>query len=318
MARRTTSGPPDALDASMPAIEGFRVVLAGLADEIDANLRGALDHSDPERLHDLRVALRRTRSVIGQGKRVLPPEVVASARPVFARLATLTGPARDLDVLTEQWPRHTDGFDLATLAALSPVAAAIAGRRASAHAALDAGLRSSETAYQLAWWRATLNDIAAVEPAGDLAAQPLGRFVTRRITLAHRRVIDLGRRIDASSSPADVHELRKRAKKLRYLVECFAPLLRERSARRFTTRLRLLQDSLGAHQDAAVHTAIYRSIAVDGSDTDPTTEELLAIGRLIERLDQLQTTTRHELVERFASFDRRRVRDELADMFERA
>jgi CHAD domain-containing protein len=319
MAHRTTSARPSGtLDPSMPAVDGFRAVLIGLTVDIDANWEGALDRVDPEQLHDLRVALRRTRTLLGQGKRVLPPDVVATARPVFARVAALTGPARDLDVLVEQWLGHTASFDADTMAALVPAKAALDARGTAAHDLLDAGLRSADTAYEMAWWRATLAGVAAMRPAGETAGSPLGRVVRRRINKVHHDLIRLGRSIDATSPAAQVHELRKTAKKLRYLIECFEPLLHTRSARRFVTRLKALQDTLGEHQDAVVHADVYRSVAVDLSARPDSTAAVLALGRVIERLEQRRLAARVELVERFDDFDARSVRSELARMLDRS
>ncbi len=53
------------------------------------------------------------------------------------------------------------------------------------------------------------------------AAEPIGRVAGGRIHKAYRRVLKLGRRIDESSPAEDYHELRKKGKELRYLLELF-------------------------------------------------------------------------------------------------
>ena len=98
------------LEPDLPAIEGFRRVLANLLASVDANLPGTIDDIDPEFLHDLRVAVRRSRSVLRHGKRVLPADVMAWSHPDLKHLGDITGPPRDLDVLAEEW----DGY-VATL-----------------------------------------------------------------------------------------------------------------------------------------------------------------------------------------------------------
>ena len=61
------------LDAckALPAVDGYRAVLANLAITIRANWQGTIDQSDTEFLHDLRIAVRRTRTVLGEAKGVL-------------------------------------------------------------------------------------------------------------------------------------------------------------------------------------------------------------------------------------------------------
>ena len=56
------------------------LVLAHLDRSIEANLQGTIDDIDPEFLHEFRVAVRRSRSVLRHGRRVLPADVLAWAR----------------------------------------------------------------------------------------------------------------------------------------------------------------------------------------------------------------------------------------------
>ena len=95
------------LDADLAAIDGFRRVLANLRDAIVVNWDGTVAATDPEFLHDLRVAVRRTRAVLSNAKRVLPNDVRDRARDEFGWFGQLTGPARDLDVYQIEWPDYT-------------------------------------------------------------------------------------------------------------------------------------------------------------------------------------------------------------------
>ena len=83
---RRFSSPTIALDPKTPAADGFRAVLAHLAAAIELNVPGTIDDIDPEFLHDLRVAVRRTRSVLSNARRVLPDRR-AVASPGIVRLA---------------------------------------------------------------------------------------------------------------------------------------------------------------------------------------------------------------------------------------
>ena len=84
--RRRAARPP-----TMSAIDGFRAVLANLRDAMVANWDGTIADIDPEFLHDLRVAVRRTRVVLANAKRVLPEEVRQRAREDFAWFGEITG-----------------------------------------------------------------------------------------------------------------------------------------------------------------------------------------------------------------------------------
>jgi CHAD domain-containing protein len=298
-----SGSPTVALDPAMPAIEGFRAVLDNLATTIAANWQGTIDQVDPEFLHDLRVAVRRTRSVVANGKKVLPTHVVGPARAGFARLGALTGPARDLDVYLIEWSSYTAPLGASAVAALEPVRALLLQRRETAYAALVDALQSPEIADLMTLWRTWLDGPSPDDLRGAHAEQRLGKIVRRRIARAQRDLLERGRLIGPDSPAEQVHDLRKDAKKLRYLFECFGGLLPEAPRKTFVRRLKSLQDNLGEHQDAQVHVSELRVISGQLHEQGAAADTMLAIGQLAERLDQQRRAARAEFAERFEAYD---------------
>jgi len=298
-----TSSATVPLAPGMASLEGFRAVLANLAVSIAANWQGTIDQIDPKFLHDLRIAVRRTRTVLGASKSVLPAAILDPAREEFAWLAGATGAARDLDVYLLEWERYTDPLGVEAAAALAPVRDVLARHRAEAHFELAGVLRSERAAELMAEWRYWL-----AEPLGDdtlprRADQPLGRTVAKRIARAHKTLIDGGRLIGPDTPAEDVHSLRKDAKKLRYLIECFGSLLPDKPRRQYVKRLKALQENLGEHQDAEVHITLLRSLAAELDATGAAARTMVAIGQLTERLDQTRVSARAEFAGRFADYD---------------
>lgn len=291
------------LDPMMPAIAGFRAVLAELADTIVVNWQGTVERLDPEFLHDLRVAVRRTRSVLAEGKKVLPPAIVERAEERFGWLGTLTGPARDLDVHLINWTTDTNGLADAVVGALEPVHVLLERRSESAHETLARALESAEAAELMTaaatWWREPAPD----DPSGIDGERPLGKIVTKRIARAHANLVKRGRLIHPDTPPEQVHELRKDAKKLRYLLECFASLLTDTPRKAFVRRLKAFQDNLGEHHDAAIHVAELRAISHELHLGHASSDTMLAIGQLIAQLDQRRIATRFKFAEHFAAYD---------------
>ena len=288
------------LEPHMPAGAGFRAVLINLLDTIEANWQGTIADLDTEFLHDLRVAVRRTRSVIGQAKRVLPESLRGRYRDDFAWLAGATGPTRDLDAYALEWPRYvadmSDGND-----ALQPVLDHILRHRHVARAELVAVLESERAHTLLAEWRIAM----ATEPVDrpSHADERLGVALAKRFRQAHQTVLHQGRLIDSESPAEHLHDLRKDAKKLRYLVECFASAMPAKLLRRFVKQLKGLQDNLGEHQDAEVHAEELTTVGQELSEEHAPQATLIALGALTERLEQSQHAARAEFVERFAAYD---------------
>ena len=68
----------------------------------------------------------------------------------------------------------------------------------------------------------------------------------------------------ASQPDAALHEVRLKAKRLRYAAEVFAPLFPGREAPRFLRRLAALQEALGHLNDNAVAAGLMQALAEHG------------------------------------------------------
>ena len=140
-------------------------------------------------------------------------------------------------------------------------------------------------------------------------------MASERIWRAYRRVVKPGRAI-TSGSPADaLHDLRKRGKELRYLLEFFAPLFPKAEVGRLVTELKALQDNLGAFQDDQVQAAGLRSYADELLELTTTPETLVALGQLVGHHERTSEEARAEFAGRFAAFDERENRARFAELF---
>jgi CHAD domain-containing protein len=286
----------------MSAIDGFRAVLTNLRDAMLANWDGTVADIDSEFLHDFRVAVRRSRVVLANAGRVLPDDVRQRTREDFAWFGEITGNPRDLDVYQLEWPDYTADLDPIATKALLPLREHLGELREAAHTVLNAELNSARAAAAVQAWSGWLDGPMDPATLGDRSDEALPVTVRRRIRRAHRRMIERGRTITPATPAEIVHELRKDAKKLRYLIECFSGLYDKSARGAFVTRLKTLQDTLGAHQDAEVHATALRAFA-DDPKGGWSADTLLAIGQLIERLEQRRVARREELAERFGAFD---------------
>ncbi len=139
--------------------------------------------------------------------------------------------------------------------------------------------------------------------------QNVATFARKRIAKSHKRLIDEGRTIKAKTPASQIHERRKTAKELRYLLECFAPLIEPKPLKRYVRRLKEFQDYLGEHQDADVHVARLARVATEvrhRGEIDPATEA--AIGELRKRIERRRRDKRTKFDERFNAFARRKER----------
>jgi CHAD domain-containing protein len=300
---------PVALDPEEPALAGLRRVLAHLAETIEANRPGVIEDADPEQLHDLRIALRRTRSLLTETKGVLPRDVRRQHRRAFARLGRQTGPVRDLDVFQGVWQREVRRLHLDGDAGVAKVSWELEARRAAAHGELSRLLASDEVRGELDRWRRWLVDPHVEVDAGTR----LGPVAAQRIERAQDRLLRDGRAVTAASPANRLHDLRKDAKRLRYLIEAFGSLLDRDGRKAFVGQLQELQDNLGAHQDADVQLGLLRLLARDlDAAGQVDTDTVLAVGRVSDRMVRRQARERRAFEARFRGYDTKRNRRALA------
>jgi CHAD domain-containing protein len=277
-------------------------VLCDLAGIVEANLPGTLADVDTEFLHDLRVAVRRSRSVLRELKRAFPPEPLATQRDALRWVQAITGPTRDLDVQLLDWEHLVSAIPVERHAALAPVRALLLRHRAAAFRALRRELRGPT--FRHAWddYRAFLaGDLGPTGERPD-ARKPIVDVAGRRIRKVYGRMLDMGAAIDATSPATDLHELRKRGKELRYLLELFGGLWPRSVVKPMVRSLKGLQDVLGVHQDREVQASYLRGLAGELAKTTGGPAALLALGVLVDRLDAEQHEAREAFAERFAAF----------------
>ena len=286
------------LSPDMTARAALRAVLLQLLDTLEANVPGTLRDIDTEFLHDLRVAVRRTRSALKLAGDVLPASVAARFRPEFKWLGDLTTPTRDLDVYLLNYDEMADALVSATPAELEPFHAHLARRRVIEQRVLARGLRSARFSRLTGEWRSVLTGLSVPrtgERTADLAA--------RRLRRAHRRVLRQGRAISADSPAEQLHDLRKRCKELRYLLEIFASVFDPQAYQRALKDLKGLQDCLGEFQDRQVQQEELREFAAQMmADREMPATALLAMGELAGGIGRAQRRARDEFAERFGEF----------------
>jgi CHAD domain-containing protein len=290
--------------ALRPAMAGRDAVTAILLQQlgtIEVNVDGVLRDIDTEFLHDLRVAVRRTRSALKMVGDALPGEVALRFVPEFKWLGDLTTPVRDLDVHLLSFPLMSAGLVAADPADLEPLHAFLARRRIGERRKLNRGLRSARFASVTGDWRKAL---LSVQDAPGAAAGPRAAELSAgRTKRAYGRVIRLGSSITDTSPAESLHTLRKRCKELRYVLEFFASLHDPEIYRAVVGDLKRLQDCLGEFQDSQVQQAEIQALAaVMLARHAAPAATLLAMGELAAQLSLRQRRARAEFAERFAEF----------------
>jgi len=290
------------ITATMPAPVAVARLLLRLLDTIELNVDGVLRDIDTEFLHDFRVAVRRTRSAIKLLGTVLPADLAGHYAAEFKWLGDVTTPIRDLDVHLLGFDAMTGQLAAASPADLEPLRAFLVRRRAREFRRLAAALRGPRFRAITDDWRKALLEIR--DASGPRRRRPTAAALARGTTeRAFRRIAARGAAITPDSPPESLHDLRKRAKELRYLLEFFASLHDPVAYRKVVSDLKQLQDCLGEFQDSEVQRHEIHALA-DAmlAERAAPAATLLAMGEIAAQLAHSQVEARAEFAVRFARF----------------
>ena len=270
--------------------------LLGIILANEPGVRGALD---TEFLHDFRVAVRRTRSLLGQIKHVFPPDAVEHFSTEFSWLGRLTGAPRDMDVLMLALRERRAELPADDLAA---VTAFLGDAQQQEHRTLVETLDGERYRRLISEWQAFLQQRVTSGPVPRNARIPLVDVVSSRAWRLYRRIVASSETIDGGTAPERLHEVRITAKKLRYLVDVTPSFGEARDPARILGALKKLQRVLGDFNDAHVqeHRLLEcgRAMGAAGGPAGA----LLVIGRLAEQSGQRARSLRGDVGDELARF----------------
>ncbi len=277
-------------------------------DAIERHRPGARAGRDPEELHDLRVAVRRTRSILGEFRNFFPQAALTHFRSEFRWLGEVTGPVRDLDVYLDRLPAYQALLPGEAAGALVPFQRFLGKHRRQEQRRLIRRLDSKRVRSLLAEWRGFL-DTGGSESWPEIAGEPAGEVARRRVWKLYRRFLREGGAITAGSPDCALHRLRITGKKLRYLVEFFSKHYPPQEIEVLVKAMKAIQDFLGDYQDCTVQqerlAELDRQMAAEGGLAH---ETHAALARLVEILRHRQQRMRKAFPKRFRLFSHGRGR----------
>ncbi|MCK6621325.1 MAG: CHAD domain-containing protein [Calditrichaceae bacterium] len=291
------------LEAQQPSGEAAKTILRVLLSAMRANEEGIRKDIDTEFLHDFRVAVRRTRSALGQLKGVFPVAETQRFRKDFSYLGKLSNRLRDLDVYLLHEKEYQNLLPEALRGGIDPLFDYLRVERRKEQRKMARALRSPRYLQILQDWEAFLNAPAENSPSAPNAGVPTGELAGARIYKRFRAVLKAGRGISGASPDSELHALRLECKKLRYLLEFFSSLYPEQEIQRLVKQLKGLQDNLGRFQDLFVQQGTllswverFSAAAGEGEKT------VIAIGSLVGSLEAEKRQVRSAFPGIFAKF----------------
>ena len=278
------------VQADDPIVEAGRKILRFHWEQALAHESGTIAGSDPEELHDMRVATRRQRAAL----RIIEPYCRRKAvRPVRDGLRALggrLGAVRDLDVLLAVTRAHQATLPAAEARAFERLLRDWTRRREDARRRMLDHLAGQAHAVFKEHYTAFLDTPGAGARSEATPRATSVRHILPHEIWAHHGALGAFENVLPWASADTLHELRIRGKRLRYLLEFFREVL-GRNVEKPIQALVALQDHLGELQDGVVTSGLVDEFLA-GSDARAHAEAAAAAERYREvkkvRIEELR------------------------------
>lgn len=251
------------LQRGISTVDAFRIIARSILRHMAAN-EPAVQKLDPKGLHQMRVGLRRLRTVISVFSEVFGDKQTDRIKGELKWLTSKLSPARDLDVIRTK---------IKLLRKAAPAKRALQELAAQNAVQRYAAFAKARKAVDSPRYRSLLLDALQWIEIGDWAKQP--RLVSSRRRIKQFAIYVLARRSKKAIKKANQfedldahqrHKLRIAIKKLRYSTDYFRSLFSERKMNvrltNFEECLKDLQNCLGVLNDVVVRQKLAPTIVV--------------------------------------------------------
>jgi CHAD domain-containing protein len=294
-------GPPEVL---LKDLDGHATVEELVRHDLGAAVLRLFRHdpvvrvgTDPEGVHQARVATRRFRSSLRTFRPVLEEGWTVRLRERAKWLADRLGAVRDADVMLARLRADAERLGEAEGQGAEWLLKRLGKEREAARAALLAAMR--EDAYVH-----LLDDLiaAANSPMVLNGGQPAADALVPRVAGTWRKLRAEVRQAGPEPSDEQLHRVRIRAKRCRYAAEAVAPVVGKPAAR-FAAAAEAIQEILGNQHDAVVAQDWLRNAAADAP-----ARSALAAGLMIAAERDAATRARGEWQAAWDRMNRKKLR----------
>jgi CHAD domain-containing protein len=281
-----------------PAFNAYRIVLDNLLDEVEQQWLLTRETPFGGPLHDLRIAVRSSRVIVAQSKKILSSDLAKDGTDGFTWMAHATNSARDLDVMLKDWTDDLHTLGPEELIQLAPLKIELEQQLRSEQTLLQSDHYNTRVGEFLQGWRNSLHAGLTDAPNGNEEIQDV---VDNRLNDLRRNVLRAGKSLTPKSRDADVHALRKEAKKLRYYTENFSSILDPEPTNDYLKELRRVQDTLGRFQDLCIQIDLVANALEAVRATSPN-GSVKAAENLTNQLLSAKADAKKKTLKRFSKF----------------
>ncbi|MET3923725.1 CHAD domain-containing protein [Arthrobacter sp. UYEF20] len=257
-----------------------------------------------ESIHEMRVAARRLRSLLATTRKLFAAGAAEDIRSELRWLSGALGAARDPGVVQARLREllASEPEELTSGQAAQRIDEELDAAAAAGHQGVIEALGSERYDRLLL----SLGTLLAADRLSQKASRPprrtLRKFVAGETARLARAVADLSPPSHARARDAELHEVRKAAKRLRYCAELAVAVGGRRAGKRIrktAKAARRIQTTLGLHHDSVVARTLLAEL---GLRSVPSGESGFCYGRLHAREESLAASSETEFLKIWKDF----------------
>ena len=233
------------LDPDMRSDEAAKIILRSLLQVMKTNQVYIEKDLDTEFLHDYRVAVRRTRSALGQIKNVFPKETTLRFKKDFSFVGKLSNQLRDLDVYLLKKDAYKALLPSVLRDDIDPLFDYLSNKRSKALKQVVRSFASNKYRQIFQEWEKFLNEPQKYAPTSSNADLSILTLAQKRIYKQYRSIVDSINQILENIDDKKLHALRIECKKLRYLMEFFSSLFSREKMNTLLDKVKKIAEQVG-------------------------------------------------------------------------
>jgi CHAD domain-containing protein len=303
-------------DPHMRSDEAARIILRSLLEVIRINEAHIAEDRDTEFLHDYRVAIRRTRSILRQMKQVFPADVARRFKKDFAFVGKLSNELRDLDVHLQNEGVYKSMLPPPRRDDIVPLFDYLKEKRAHVFRSFLPQLETRRYRKILEDWDLFLNDPGNDYSDSASAKLPIREVSRKKIYKKYRGIFKYNDVMLNNMKDDTLHFLRIECKELRYLLEFFSSLFPREKINALIGQIKKLQDVLGKYNDYRIQQRRLQALAGELPRTDSRAKKTVAaIGTLVKTLEREKRKAKKAFAETFSDFASRQKQKSYRELF---
>ena len=299
----------ETINPGTAAARASRTILYGLFRTIFENQLILSRESDVEALHNFRIAVRKTRSLLSELDGVLPEPGLSYYQEGFAEVMRHTGRLRDLEVLINSLPKLENDTIPVSNPAWSILLSDLRDKEMAERYHFVSFIHSDYYTNLMTDWKSYLDSIKKGNntlPQADMNIQILATDIIRN---RHQKMVKLARKVTRKPSMSRIHNLRKSGKCLRYLLDLFHAIYPDASRKKILKELKKFQDVLGEIQDIEVQISLISEASNDNADPENENYRLLMKSLLkdMSKKKKKLKSNAVKLINKFPDFSRKKL-----------